>query len=947
MSAVDGRQIFDGLVEYPLPVQAGVKDYVVYCGSLGSYGVNAKALFDKHWPNHVVKTGATLQDVMTALQTDVAAGGVTQIRELVLVAHANSNQFFFPVVPTATGLDPVYNCVSPWSLAKLQDDITGQFSSFDDARKAVIPLLLDNSWVTIRACNVGNSAEFMYALYAFFGGRADVYAPTKFMVFADYPIKPDARIDSKFAVYNYLVRQHFLSSSEHSPTRQATIVTDLLDPESVSAPFQLATVHTTGGDPSQIAAYQQLIDELNKYVIGADLTAAFSSASHPLSASPQVVSANDSSIDPSVTPPASSSIWYVRDSSLQDGTETVDLVYQIRDATDDGGVSTLEASAQLAVASTYASIPIQLFWDQDDHDAWEGVVARLAGYADAGTYADPKYRTQLDAIEALLDAGTWSDANNDTTVPVNRGLDNCGFAPLPTPLPPIQKGTADDTWQVPTSPVALTIAEDTVPAPDGSPLHSLVVSLVLDQAALVDQQQGVVILRGDIPHTPGTEIAAYLDGFTADQLASFIDYVRSAYQPAYAYYVQHALDAIRRKRDFLTWATAQSDATDPLPAHLIVRPNENEDLRHVTWDFRFNDNWVEVKQQSKYTATVQTDLFTEGSLTDKLQLKDPVPCGALPIDSPYFSRTEAQAVQSQGYQQYVAAQGKDSFEPQPPQVDQGCVDLRTALQMLQELRNANTDPNVAELKLQAPIREGAPSGWELIHETLESLHMGDELTQWVFEFEDPPAEYREALLWVAKELTKKYIAAEGIKEWLVESFETTGETLGVLGWIEVPFDLWMNFAEAQQQGSERWDIIGQLVAIRQWLDKLITLTYTAPFPTELSIEIGGEDPAQAIKGWIAEQQEERPWAPAQTTTYTFDSELADGYARAAVAFGRIGPQIVEQADKRLSEIIGEIGLSACALKAMNDYGLFDLDAFRREVIRRFAQGVHDAMPPVP
>jgi hypothetical protein len=30
-----GRQIFEQRVEYPLPVKAGVKDYVFYCGNLG------------------------------------------------------------------------------------------------------------------------------------------------------------------------------------------------------------------------------------------------------------------------------------------------------------------------------------------------------------------------------------------------------------------------------------------------------------------------------------------------------------------------------------------------------------------------------------------------------------------------------------------------------------------------------------------------------------------------------------------------------------------------------------------------------------------------------------------------------------------------------------------------------------------------------------------------
>src|SRR6201999_1405229 len=110
------------------------------------------------------------------------------------------------------------------------------------------------------------------------------YAPTKFMVYGDGIIKPGNRIDSKFGVYEYLVKQHFLSSREHTPKRRATIVTDLVDPESFSAPFQLATAQFTGGDSNQATAYQQLVTGLNQYGVSAALKVAFANAGHPLSA---------------------------------------------------------------------------------------------------------------------------------------------------------------------------------------------------------------------------------------------------------------------------------------------------------------------------------------------------------------------------------------------------------------------------------------------------------------------------------------------------------------------------------------------------------------------------------------------------------------------------------------------------------------------------------------
>lgn len=941
MSNAAGRQIFADLVEYPLPAKPGAKDYVFYCGSLGEFGAEAKKLFDKHWPAHVAKTAATLQDVMTALRAEVTSGGVQQIRELVLVAHGNANQLFFPVVPAGANVDAVYGCVTEGSLAKLQGDLQSRFPSFGDARKAVVPHLLDDSWVTIRACNIGNSAEALYALYSFFGGRANVYAPTKYMVFADSPIKPGNRIDSKFGVYDYLVKQHFLSSSEHTPKRQAAIVTDLVDPEAFSQPFQLATAQLTGGDLAVAAAYQQLVAGLNQYGVSDELKTAFAAAGHPLSTSPHVVSANDTIIDPSTAPTRTRSAWYVRDTSLPDGADTVDLVYQIRDETNDGGTSTLEANAQLAVASAYPSFPFQLFFDQFDDDAFGAVVGTLAGYAGQGRYADQRYKDAFAAFHALLDTGTWTDGTNDITTAVNSGLANAGFDPLPDPLPPIQKAADEDAWVIPTTP-PLKVAVELEAAPDGSPLHTIVIRVDLAENALAAQQLGVVISRGRVPHTPGTEIAAYLDRFTADELASFMDYLRSAYRPAYAYYLDHALAAIERKRDFLTWAAAQPDFTDPLPAHLILRPNENHDLTEVAYSFDFNDNWREVKQHSKYTATVGTDLFAEESLTDKLHLTGTYPCGTLPPDSRYFSRAELRALQSPGFEQYFAAQAKRVFEPQPAPIDQGCADFRIALQKWKELRDANTPPHVETQRLEELLGEDRKSAWERLHETLETLHLGTEI--WDM-FMKPHIEYRVVTMHFAEHWVKKHIETEWLKDWLAESFKATAEILEVLAWIKVPFDMWMEFAEAQEETAKYWDLIGQLVAIRQWLRALETLTYTAPFPSELQIDIGGED--QAVARWVAEQRAEVDDGlhGAVWVNPPFN-DLVGGYGRAAVAFGRIGPQIVEQADKYLSEKIAESGLSPCSLKALTDFGVYDPDELRRKVIRKFAEAVRNSLPQV-
>lgn len=941
MSADDGRPIFDGLVEYPLPAKPGVKDYVVYCGdNLAGYGIGAKSFFDKHYPDHVVKTANTLQDVMTALQADVASNGVTQIRELVLVTHANANQLFFPVVPAGANVDSIYGCVTAWSLAKLHDDIKSQFASFDQARNAVVPLLLDDSWVTIRGCNIGNSAEFMYALYSFFGGRANVYAPVRYLAFGDLPIEPGTRLDSKTAVYTYLVKQHFLSSSEHTPKRQATIVTDLVDPEFFSETFQLATAPPGGSGP----AYKQLVDGLNQRSVSAELTAAFATAGHQLSANPKVIFSRTlpaGSASPGADP-AVRAYWYVYDTSLSDGTEPVELVYQVRDEVDADGMSTLAANAQLAVTSTYASVPFQAFFEQPDDDAFNAVVARLAGHADTGLYATQPYTDMYNHVLTMLDTGTWTDDTADIAAAVNYGLAYIGFDPLPDSLPPIQNPDKDkDAWQIQipaTPPIMLAVTVESVAAPDGSVLHSIVVTADLDQNGLDQVKKRVLQTRGWVPHTPGTEIAAYLDGFTADQLGSLMDYLRSAYRPAYAYYLDHALAAIERKRDFSTWAAAQPDVGTPSPAHLLLRPNEFHDLEQVAFGFNFNDNWCEVEQQSKYTATVQTDLFFEESLTSKLQLGDTTPytCGVLQPDSRYFSRAELQARESQGFEQYYPVTGKVIYDPPTAPDDKDCNDLRKALQKWQDLRAAGATIDVQRQELIALPMEGDESGWEQLNKAFESLGTGLELWDMAF---DTKFEPKALAVDIATDWVKDHVVTEALKDSLLEWLDAAGDALEVIAVFKIPAEMLLDIAENEAAGAERFKGIGELVAMREWLRQLWNLTFTVPFPDEPHFDLGGAD--EAVRAWRREKR-----VPSSGVTI-FIPDIQDGYARMAVDLGRIGPQIIEQADEALDQRMAQAGLSPCAIDALTKAGLYDKDELRRQMIRRYADAYIDALPPVP
>ena len=464
---------------------------------------------------------------------------------------------------------------------------------------------------------------------------------------------------------------------------------------------------------------------------------------------------------------------------------------------------------------------------------------------------------------------------------------------------------------------------------DGFAIHGLLVHEDFDAKAQAQAQAQLIAHVGRVPDTPGTELPAYLDRFTADELAGLIDYLRSAYQPAYSFYIRHALAAIKRKRDYGTWAAAQPDYTSvPLPAHVILRPNENYDLDAVAFEFDFNDNWQEVKQSSPLVGTFETDLFDEEDLKQKLNLQGTWICGTLPPESRFANRADLHGLESPGFEPFLAytpAKVLWDSPPSPPSND-GCADFRAALEKWQALRDAGGMEPLRQALEEQP-ESGLVSYYKTILETLEPYHLPTELMDMFF---DTKIEWRVALV--------DKMAEAVSEEWLEGALKAAGGYLEIASpSIMIPFEMWLKSAEATEEGVENSNTRGQLVAIRQWLRKLIDLTVQAPFPDEINIDLGGADAWN--DNYVADQQARNPF---DVMSYTFaPDDMKAGFVQAAEEFGRIGPQIVEQADKFISEQINAVG--PCQAKVLTDVGLLNLDTIRRKVIATFAQAVLDSV----
>jgi hypothetical protein len=929
-----GRQIFEQRVEYPLPKQTGVRDYIFFLFKDAEYAkpgfaTAAQKFLGQHYA-HAKKKANTLEDLLAALHADISAGGVTQIRELVLVTHGNAAQLFFPVMKDGPGIDPVYRCVTEYSLCQLQDDIdAGKFASIEQARKDVAAHMLEDSWVTIRACNIGKSPKTLYGLYSLFGGRANVYAPSQYVVFGDRPVGPSERVTTKFGVYDYLVKQHFLATSEHTPGRQAAIVADLLDPESYSMPFVLASAEVS--DTNEAQAYQKLIEQLNRYNLTSELRQKFAAADFALSPEARVVK----SVTYTTIPGSVRATWFLRDQTVQSDGSSFDLVYEIHDEASGGDgpqTQTLEARARIAtLVSSNAWFPFQLFFDQQTDDEFKGIVTRLAGYAEGGQLADQQQKDEFDATEALLDAGSWTDGTIDLTQRINQKLAEAGLDILADPPPAIHPPAAggEKVWTVGGA-QPLVIRREGSKTQDGFSAFSLTAYRALTGKARLQNEHDVLARKGRVPDTPGTELAAYLDRLTLDDLDGLLAYLRANYRAAYAFYVDHAQKAMQRKRDYLTWYRTHVDQQNTvLDDYSILRPGEKDDLKDVAFDFDFNDNWREVKVSSPYVTATEDDLFADEDLRSKLDVQGTWICGNAVPDSPYTSRDDAKAAEVPGNEKYFqSSPDKSLYEPPPAPVDGGCANFKAAIEKWKELRDADTDPEIEKQELEKEGLDGE-SYYKKIQETLEPFHLSLEVSDAIFGTKIEP------YVWITEHLAE-HVASEALADAL-----EVGAAVGEYAFVFFgPFEMWLHAAEANLEGVNLSEALGEILAIRLWIYRLADMTVTqVPFPATVSIDVGGEDAFD--DAWEEVHARDYPYGDIKYR-YSPD-DMKRGFVFAGPRFAKIGPEIVVQADKAISERIAALGLDPCRLKVLTDIGLLDLDVLRRKTINGFCQALLEAL----
>jgi hypothetical protein len=937
-----GKELFAQRLEYPLPKKAGTKDYVFYFIARGDpYRDSGEKFFARFYKQHIAKDVHSLEELIDVLAAEVDRG-TTHIREIVIFAHANALGLLMPVLKGVLDANlREYKYVTAFSLACLQRDIeAGKFASLKANRAKVLGKLRDASWVTVRACNFGRSEEGMYALYAFFGGKANVYCPIQFQYFGTTPITEGMKFENHLEVHEHLARQHFFPKDVHTLERKDAVVTAIVDKAKFSEPFEIARMRIEGAPPDEVAAYEPLVDQLNARTVGAPVRTAFDANGFTLPTKP------------AVDVLSSNTHWTITQRNFRHEDATITVLYDIYESIEfdkrNRRIAVLRAGASIEdKVSGRETVPIQLFFSGAQNDAFRGKVLLLAAYTDDPLQPDDKAR--FDAVRTALEQGSLAAG----TIDIEAELENetkIDLAPGTKPVKVSSTGSVEApriTWAVSDNQNRFRIQLEHPLTPDDQPAHTITVYAdYADQRERIMEQYRAIAHNGTNPDCPGTELAASFDRLSLDDLLDVLEHLRSPYKPTHAYYIQHVQAALARKKEFRQWMIDHV----PVPETLMTDPrtglsrSEDQDYTALSYSFEFSSVWAEVKSSNPPKTPIRNDLFAEEDLAKTFNIVEQAMTNRhevpdLDPDSPATDVEELRALERVGFEPFSTAdkdivQHGPRVEPRPPT----CAEFAVIIEQWKQVKDLEP---------------------EAMREALESVTTPDGRTY--FEVLSGLKTHVKAWLKILDvTLPKKFDFVVMSKKDVVKlafkrvPFLVKLETLGTLLEIEfvftIPFAMWMDFAEAQVEASRFMYLKGRMTAFRQWLRELGRLADKkgANFPPSIDIDL--KDVFPSLEDYyVARYMDERSAEflnPDPAEVILFATDFKEGFDDQALQMPFLGEYIMRETDEALAELMRQSDLDSCMVEVLRREGVVDLTLARAQIIEQFADEMLNRLPPI-
>jgi hypothetical protein len=923
------RDLFEARTEYRLPKKAKTKDYIFHFVPAGDpYGGAARKFLSKFYKSHVAKDVSSIEELIGYLD-DQVSGGVEHIREVVIVAHANPRGMVLKLVENASATtNAEYRYVTFESLAILQKDFAdGKFATFKKNRARVIAHLTDTSWVTVRGCRLGSGPEVMYALYAFFGGRANVWAPRYYQFFGWQRVTKGKRFDSRLDAHAHLVKQRFFPKDLHTDERKDAVVQFLSDPGLYSETVELdASANPTSDEP-----YMKLIRDLDAGRIPAAVKSKLAEHEHVLSERARVEAIREHGV------------WKIHD-KVKHASVTYAIEYEIWEEVS-GGRGVLKAAAQLIQPSTGEVMPFQSFYYESENDLFRGKLFTLAGYvenAQANPPFDPAEKAAFEAAITALDGGRLVAGSTDLVALFKaEGLEVTEAATVTHGTAAAGKGP----WTVTEGADAYLVKRESSVDGDGGEGHGLSVFKHLTGAAKRAEQDEIMTWLGNDPDTPGPELAAYLDTIATEDLMAIIDHLRDPYREEHSFYIFHVLHALQRKRDYHTWWAQQMEAmpkNEPLPEapYLELSRLEYADKDALVYSFRFNEHWAEVKTSFPKLPAFTGDLFAiEHDLWKKFRSGDldrnaPI----VEADSPAADIEEARRLERQNNEKYMK-DVKASFEPPPASTQVTCEEFRALIEKLKTLDGLSLDEIEKQLALEmGPTNK---SLWQTFKD-LKDLYKVFNMLRTAAALD---ATALNGLDMISKSL--KVRIAEKIP-WIAPSAVGTpsvaGIALRVFGLVSltlIPLTvMWKNFLDEQMRAVAMWKNAGKIAGVRRYLNELWSWTRSANYPDNLVIQI---DPNDYENIYFAERDRFIGGPPNHRILF-FGEDVKEGLIEGLKLMEEVGPAIVDAAHGAIADVLAGMQFDACMTQVLVDAKLLDLDDLRAQAIRALVSRALDEVP---
>ena len=927
------KDLFEARTEYPLPKKAKTKDYIFYFVSAGDgYGKGARAFLGKFYGNHVEKSVSSVEELVDYLDGQVA-NGVEHIREIVMVSHGNARGLQLRIledVSDATNKRD-YSYLTFESLAKLRRAfVDDKFTAFKKKRDRVVAKIKDTSWVTIRACRFGAAVEAMYALYAFFGGRANVYAPRHYQFFAWQPIgwpedkrskraatpehdRPARRFETRLDAHAHLVKQRFFPRDLHTEERKEAVVQFLIDRGRYSETVEIDASSNPASDPD----YESLIDTLDRARIPDKVRDKLAEHDHVLTskASAKVVTDHR--------------LWRIRDITEH---QKFEVEYEIWEELSMSGTrASLKAAARIVDKNTSAQqMPFQSFFCESEHDIWRLKVETLVSYRDDPRNVPPfdaAVKAKLDATVAALDHGWDAD--------LAALFQDRGVAITATPSVTRSGAAGKGPWIVTSPNESYVVKLEHPMLDDDVEGHALVAYRHLTKEALVAEQYELMKWLGSDPDTPGPELAAYLDRIATADLMAMIDYLRDPYREESSFYIHHAQQALGRKRDYHTWWSQQmaaADQNDPVPEfpYLDLTRGEASDKDTFAYSFDFNEFWAEVKASFPKMPAFTTDLFLEDDVWTRLR-------GAVDIietpptvegESPAFDLEEARRIESQGAERYFK-DDKVSFEETPSDTVVSCEEFAALMKRWKELESET----LADIQktLEAEI---GPKGKTLF----QTLKDWKELYDIYKGINTATTGAELGTTWFYTKILDKI-------PWLAPNAVGTPTGLGLLVrvwgvWsaVTVPIIMWKKFMDEQARTDAIWRRTGKIVGVRRYLRKLWDWTTSADYPNHLDIQLDAND----VVDWYYREQLDI-WGSFSPFVWAV-GEMKKGFTEGVEAMQAVGPEVLKVAETAVADALYAMGLDACKTQVLVDAGYMKLDDIHAKLMRALISRMLDEVP---